>query len=575
MKKKILYLWKPVISLGIIALFTLIYTSCKDDDGPTEEPMAIFQYLPKDDNFMEINFVNFSKQAKSYHWEFGDGTSSDEIDPVHLYSSFDTFKVELTAINSAGSSVTTKNIIIADPDAKLKILTSESGKTWKLIRNNPSGLYAYEYGPEDRSGTYWTFGVGGGNTFEQRPCLANDEFIFYYDGTYVFDDKGDTWSEGNGRFDESVAWKCLETTDPDNMIGPNGEDLSGWGSGTFSFTYTSSTDKLTVNGLGAHVGFYGAGTDQALKTPVASTTYNVTKLVKGEKADTLILETEYNGVYWKFALVHYYDPNEEPPLAEPVPVASFTMEENGLEVTFNNTSQNATSHLWDFGDGETSIAASPVFTYAVGGLYVVTYTATNSAGSQTVYQGTFFGEVDPVLSDIQGDVSKTWHLANQQFSIWVGSAEGKYDLWLNDQSWVNNSQCIFDDEFTLNNDGTYSIDIKNEMFVESGMGFSSNGCLDVASVPENLLPWTGGEFTYSFIPATTDEHAKITVNGTGAYLGMFKPANGKEIYAPNVSSITYDIYGYIDAGSKDYLLLTIDVSSNASKFWLLMLQSGE
>jgi PKD repeat protein len=58
--------------------------------------------------------------------------------------------------------------------------------------------------------------------------------------------------------------------------------------------------------------------------------------------------------------------------------ANFTATQNQLTVTFNNTSTNATSYLWDFGDGMTSTIPSPSHTYAAPGTYTVSLSATNA-----------------------------------------------------------------------------------------------------------------------------------------------------------------------------------------------------
>jgi PKD repeat protein len=65
------------------------------------------------------------------------------------------------------------------------------------------------------------------------------------------------------------------------------------------------------------------------------------------------------------------------------PGANFTQSLAGLSATFNNTSTNATSYLWDFGDGNSSAAASPTHTYAAPGTYAVKLTATNQCTSST------------------------------------------------------------------------------------------------------------------------------------------------------------------------------------------------
>jgi PKD repeat protein len=58
-------------------------------------------------------------------------------------------------------------------------------------------------------------------------------------------------------------------------------------------------------------------------------------------------------------------------------VAAATYSTSGTIVTFTNTSTNATSYSWDFGDFTNSSAASPSHAYTANGSYVVTLTATN------------------------------------------------------------------------------------------------------------------------------------------------------------------------------------------------------
>jgi PKD repeat protein len=60
------------------------------------------------------------------------------------------------------------------------------------------------------------------------------------------------------------------------------------------------------------------------------------------------------------------------------PVSSFTSSNDGLTVTFTNTSQNADAYLWDFGDGNTSTESNPVHTYLATGQYEVKLSAINT-----------------------------------------------------------------------------------------------------------------------------------------------------------------------------------------------------
>lgn len=53
-----------------------------------------------------------------------------------------------------------------------------------------------------------------------------------------------------------------------------------------------------------------------------------------------------------------------------------------LTVNFVNSSSNATSYQWDFGDGKTSTVKDPIHIYTSPGTYSVSLTATNSRGSK-------------------------------------------------------------------------------------------------------------------------------------------------------------------------------------------------
>lgn len=72
------------------------------------------------------------------------------------------------------------------------------------------------------------------------------------------------------------------------------------------------------------------------------------------------------------------------------PQSDFTLVIAGPAVSFTNTSQYATSYLWNFGDDSTSTETNPVHTYSLPGAYTVTLTANNAcAGTLSVSSQTF------------------------------------------------------------------------------------------------------------------------------------------------------------------------------------------
>ncbi len=65
-------------------------------------------------------------------------------------------------------------------------------------------------------------------------------------------------------------------------------------------------------------------------------------------------------------------------------IANFRYTENGVKtISFTNTSTNASSYTWNFGDGSSSTETSPVHTYNNLGSYTVTLTAHSSGGDGT------------------------------------------------------------------------------------------------------------------------------------------------------------------------------------------------
>jgi len=69
------------------------------------------------------------------------------------------------------------------------------------------------------------------------------------------------------------------------------------------------------------------------------------------------------------------------------PVAGFTYMQTApgvYEVVFTNTSTNASGYVWDFGNGFTTTAANPEFTFNNEGNYPIRLIATNACGSDTI-----------------------------------------------------------------------------------------------------------------------------------------------------------------------------------------------
>ncbi|MEZ4886270.1 MAG: proprotein convertase P-domain-containing protein [Chitinophagales bacterium] len=84
-----------------------------------------------------------------------------------------------------------------------------------------------------------------------------------------------------------------------------------------------------------------------------------------------------------------------------MPVASFTVGIDGLDVFVSDKSDNAESWLWDFGDGTTFEGQNPpIHTYTDGGEYTICLTVTNLAGENTTCETVnIIVGIDPILTN--------------------------------------------------------------------------------------------------------------------------------------------------------------------------------
>jgi|GEM_PF-3642072 len=88
-----------------------------------------------------------------------------------------------------------------------------------------------------------------------------------------------------------------------------------------------------------------------------------------------------------FAACKKDDDDNPQPKPENPPVAEFEVASTeNLNITLNNSSKEATSYSWDFGDGNSSTEENPSHTYADAGTFTIKLKATNSIGSDDATQ---------------------------------------------------------------------------------------------------------------------------------------------------------------------------------------------
>ncbi|WP_420319767.1 carbohydrate binding domain-containing protein [Flagellimonas sp.] len=164
---KLLFKKTKIIFLMILAAS---FSGCEEDDegNALPEVLAAFTQLTSEDSGT-VSFINTSENADSYEWDFGDGTTSTEVDPIKTYVT-GTYTVSLTASNAAGGSDTFEDeLVIVVPEQVMLPITFDGanvdydptafgGTSFEIVDNPaPGGSNdsASKVGAITNSGTEW------------------------------------------------------------------------------------------------------------------------------------------------------------------------------------------------------------------------------------------------------------------------------------------------------------------------------------------------------------------------------------------------------------------------------------
>src|SRR5690606_8630855 len=95
----------------------------------------------------QVAFTALTHSAESWSWDFGDGNTSTEKAPVHVYEEGGYYVATLTAKDGSGNTAT-KEVKLAIELTPYALLTGDhtadgyQGKTWKLSSDHePLGDY--------------------------------------------------------------------------------------------------------------------------------------------------------------------------------------------------------------------------------------------------------------------------------------------------------------------------------------------------------------------------------------------------------------------------------------------------
>lgn len=388
-----------------------------------------------------------------FEWWFGDGASSTLPGPIvtHAYApdeeSID-YTVTLIAANACGSDTVQQVITIVPNEVHAFFNTDPTTGCAPLT----VGFTQYSTGD-----TAWHWDFGDGNF----SILENPTHTYTQPGTYDV---------------ELSAFGCgLDTYAVTIIVLPQPQVAFSFAPQTVcvgeAFTFTNQTP-----GASGSFWDFGDGNTSTLSTPqhayAVSGTYDV----------SLTVTSAVNGC--TATLV-------QPVTVAPTPIAAFEpLPGNGcidLAVTFQNNTQFASYYSWDFGDGNTSAAASPTHTYTTAGTYTVTLTAQGGGNcTHTATHEVIAHPLPDALFTLSAYESCVAPFTVQTSNASSGAVGYTWNLGNGTTSELNQPQA------TYTTPGTYTVTLQ---------AVNQFGCVDVHTATVVLYPAPEAAFTATPQPA--------------------------------------------------------------------------
>ncbi len=328
--------------------------------GDIPPPVAMFEATPLSGSApLTVQFTDLSiGPPTSYAWDFGDGGTSTEANPSHVYSAGGTYTVKLTVKNSGGSHTMTRENYIS---------VGGSGIVADFSGTPTSGTVPLTVQFTDLSTggpTMWAWDFGDGGT----SMVASPSYTYQTPGTYTVKL---TASSQTGGTSTKVREGYITVSPAGGIVA----DFSGMPtSGTVPLT-VQFTD-LSTGGPTMWAWDFGDGGTSMVASP--SYTYQT----PGTYTVKLTASSQTGGTSTKVREGYITVSPSGGIIADFV--GTPTSGNAPLTVQFSDRSQGGpTMWSWVFGDGGTALVANPVHVYQQPGKYTVSLTASNQASSNT------------------------------------------------------------------------------------------------------------------------------------------------------------------------------------------------
>ncbi|MFY8108286.1 MAG: PKD domain-containing protein, partial [Bacteroidia bacterium] len=560
------------------------------------------------------NFTNTSTGATSYLWDFGDGSTSNVANPTKGFGATGTYTITLTAFNGSGcQSVTSSSLVVTSvangPLAGFTIEnTGQCGAGAQFSFLNTSS----HVGPGWIPTSIWDFGDGttSTNTFvygktyattgyktitltvvNSVGCSSSYSRILYVgtaptasftpsytacSRTVSFTNTSSSgagityeWNFGDNTTSTSTnpsityasvgSYDVTLTVNNQGCISTNTQTVEVGSSPTVSFSDsigTCANNIVFVNNSSVDYGDltyswdFGDGTSSTLATPV--------KAYASSGAKTVTL-TATNSTGCSISSTR----SITAVAATQAPIASFSHGAVETSCTnthsFMNTSSVSTgvpTYRWDFGNGDTSIVASPTVRYNYPGTYLVSLTV-NDGVCSTVYTENIHaavGHSGPIVQfttplATQCISSNRFDFSNSTYFIGWGWVNNGYTWDFGDGT---SSTSTFHYGKTYAAPGTYTVTLN---------AISMAGCTGSATMNVTVvaLPCTGlSVVTMDDLPTEISKDGEVKAAGADVTGVSSVTANSFNINLypnPNTGSFTISVADMVNYKDVDVVIV--------------------
>lgn len=340
--------------------FTAINNGCavsvtKNNIVKVKPPVAKFNVAANCSNKLQFNFSDNSIGAKTWLWDFGDGTTSTLQSPVHSFPAYKTYTVTLTVTNNECSNSIAKAIKVfnENPDfrANDSVVCKPSTVSFTATSNDITNLAKFSWD------------LGSGTYADTTASTVSKNYMV--SGNYSIN------------LIATDVYGCTYSVKKPNYLRVNGPIAKFSASNTNGCIGLTTTfnDVSQTDGQNKLVRWQWNFGDSTIQTDTAAPFQHVYKDTGTFSVKLQV--TDAAGCTDTVTLSNIVTTTN--------PMAKFlvdTLTCPGSTLRFTNTTSNATNYtsLWSFGDGATSTAASPTHAYADTGRYTIQLKITDTNG---------------------------------------------------------------------------------------------------------------------------------------------------------------------------------------------------